>query len=236
MPFILRAFAAALLALLLPLSRAEESTNIGANAQPSPGGEAVEHEPVPPAPAGFVLDQAHTLLPAAAADMSARLTTAAAADVHIYVVTVKSLGVPASQQRDRVSKRAKEYAAGWLGDKVGAILLFDDEGGLMSIELSKGTDLRFTIFAVEAEMKAALSQISERELARDKIVLTSQIVTDALFKRQSVYVKGTHRQHIANLIMGGITLLGIGLAIYSALSKPKAEVDIAARPAPPADF
>ena len=233
-PFVAALCATLLTLLVLPPTPAPAAQPPAFNndipAPPTPGAPVAPPEPVPPAPAGFVLDQAHVLLPEAAARLSARLTAASASDVRVYVVTVTSLHVQASKQSERLQERAREYANAWLSGKAGAIVLFDDEGGLLTLELTKETDRRFTNFAVEAKVKNAMDVTHQSGLARDKLELTANVVAATLTRYQADYDKATQRQRTANLIMGGVALLGLALALYSALTKPKAQADMSGQP------
>ena len=206
------------LALLLPAPAP-------ADTPPAPATQATPapppHEPVPPAPDGLILDQARVLLPEATARLSARLVAARATGIHVYVVSVTSLRVPASKQSDRLIERTKEYSDAWLGHKVGGVVLFDDQSGLMTVEVSKETNRLFTSFAVEEKIKDALQNFHQSGLARDKVEFTAQTLVEILSQLQSDHTKETRRQRTANLLMGGVALLGIGLAIYSAVAKPK---------------
>lgn len=220
-------FAAALLAALalsLP-APAAETTNIE-GAQPNPtavsGKHAAATEPVPPAPASFILDQASVLLPDAAARLTVRLTAASAADVHVYVVTVSSLQVSASKQSDRLSERSKEIIKAWVPKKVGAVVIFDDESGLMTVDFSPETERRFTGFAIEDSLREPLRAIQQSGLARDKLARSAEIVTDTLIPLQAKWIADSRRRHISNLIMGAVALLGVGLTIFSAVRKPEA--------------
>ena len=224
-------------ALLLPAPAADTP-------DPAPAAPAIPAPPfpalVPPAPAGLILDQAHVLLPEAVARLGARLVAARAADVHVYLVTIRSLGVPASKQSERLSERAKEYSDAWLRHKVGGVVLFDDQGGLMTVELSKETNRLFTSFAVEAKIKDALDNTHQTGLAREKLEFTGQVVVEILSRLQSDYAKETRRQRTANLIMGTIALVGVGLAIFSAFIKSKGSFVAAPKagvpPKSPLDF
>ena len=237
-----RTFAVALFAVLLALlslpsaPAAEDPLSVNPTNTPSIIPPA-PHDPVPPAPAGLILDQAQVLRPEAAARLTARLDAARAADVHVYVVTFRTLGVPPSKQEDKLHTLAKDFAKAWTPKKVGAILLFDDEGGLMAVEFSPETDSRFAGFAVEAALKEPLTKIQETGLAREKLEQSAYVVADALVPLQAKWLKDTHRQHIASLIIGTVALLGIGLAIVSALGKPAAASgQPAANNNPPVDF
>lgn len=225
MPPAARTFAAALLAAglaLLPIPSARAADPFDINVEPTPGAGTGPREPIPPAPTGHILDQAQVLLPEATARLSARLTSAKAVETQIYVVTVRSLKVPSSKQLARLQSLAKEYCAAWVGQHVGAIILFDDESGLVTLELSKETDKRYAAFAVEEELKGPLGEAAKIGLAREKVEGFADITVGLLTRLQTGYLKEAHRQRIGNLIMGAVALLGVGLAVFSALDKPKA--------------
>ena len=246
MPRALRTFAPALLATLALLhsARAQDETTRIDSADPKQptvsGTPALPPEPVPPAPEGLILDHANVFLPEAAARLSAQLTSARAADVHVYVVTFRTLGVVASKQEEKLRARAKDFIKAWTTKKVGAVVLFDDEGGLMTVELTPETERRFTGFAVEAALREPLGRIQESGLARDKLERSAQAIVETLVPLQAKWVKDTRRQRTSNLIMGAVALLGIGLAIYSAIAKPKAPTlpipGIKGDSEPPPDF
>lgn len=224
MPSILPACAAALCALVLfsPAHSADTGQIDGGDLPPTiPLVPETPREPIPPAPAGFILDQAGVLLPEATARLSARLTTARASDVYVYVVTFRTLGVLPSKQEERLHFLAKDFAKSWAADKVGAMLLFDDEGGLMTVQFNPETDHRFATFAVEAALREPLGKIQQSGLARDKLEQSAYVIADTLIPLQEKWSKENHRQRIGNFIMGTIALLGIGLIIFSVLNKPK---------------
>ena len=69
---------------------------------------------------------------------------------------------------------------------------------------------------------------------------SAYFVADTLIPLQTKWAKDTRRQRIANLIMSTVALLGVGLAVFSALAKPKTAAGTDAGPAveskPPLDF
>ena len=196
-----------------------------ARAQQSPTAELVapvEVTSIPPAPASHVLDQADVILPDVEAKMSARLLAARLQSAAVYVVTVSSLRVPPSQQAEALEKLAGKYCAAWSPKQVGALLLFDDEGGLMTVVTSKEAEERFTAFLLEKEFREGLAKIPGDVISRVKLERSGIIVADTLARLQSEAAKGDRTKLIGNLVMGLLAVLGIGLAILSALSGPKA--------------
>ena len=196
-----------------------------ARAQKSPTAELVapvEVTSIPPAPASHVLDQADVILPDVEVKMSARLLAARLQGAAVYVVTVSSLRVPPSQQAEALEKLAGKYCAAWSPKQVGALLLFDDEGGLMTVVTSKEAEERFTAFLLEKEFREGLAKIPGDVISRVKLERSGIIVADTLARLQSEAAKGDRTKLIGNLVMGLLAVLGIGLAILSALSGPKA--------------
>jgi hypothetical protein len=169
----------------------------------------------------MILDQAHVFLPEAASRLSARLLAARAENVYVYVITIASLKVPSSKQMDRLDEVAQEYSEAWTPRAVGAVILFDDEGGLMNVLASAETDRRFASLAVEMALKGSVAKAQESGLAREKLELSAEIVVDTLCRLQADATKAAHRNWIGNLIMGIVAVLGIGLAVLSATGRPK---------------
>lgn len=230
------------LALALPAPAAKTTSIDGVEPNPNSFVAPTEgtHEPVPPPPAGFILDQAQVFLPEAATRLSTRLTAARASEVYIYVVTFRSLGVAKSKQEERLHARAKDFTQAWLPGKVGALLLFDDEGGLMAVDLTPETDRRFTSFAVEDSLRDPIHSIQQSGLARDKLEHAATTLADILVPLQDKWVAATHSHRLSNFIMGAVALLGLGLAVFSASAKPKASAGSVTAPTVPeephADF
>ena len=218
-------FTSALLAALalLPAAKAAEplATEGRTAAQQSLAPPAPAHDPIPAAPAGLILDQAHVLLPEIADRLGARLVKALPLDVHVYVVTTPTLNIAASKQLDRIQELATAYSRAWNKRTVGAIILFDDESGLITVDLSKTTNDRFTSFAVEDALRAPLGEAQSSGLAREKIERFGEATVTVLSKMQADYLKEQHRALVGNLIIGSVALVGLGLAVFSAASKPK---------------
>ena len=178
-------------------------------------------DPLPPAPASHILDQADVILPDVEARLSARLVAARAQHVWIYVATIPSLKVLPSKQSERLEKLANEYCAKWIPNNVGAVLLFDDEGGLMTVVTSKKAEERFTSFRLEKEFREGLAKIPPSSISREKLERSGWIIVETLSRLEVEAAKNDHRQLIGNIIMGVFALVGIGLAIFSAISDSK---------------
>ena len=180
-----------------------------------------DERPVPPAPASHVLDQADVILPDVEARLSARLVAARLQGVEVFVATVASLGVPPSKQASELEKLANKYCVAWSARKIGALLLFDDEGGLMTVVTSKEAETRFTSFLLEKEFREGLAKIPPDAISRVKLERSGTIVVETLSRLQAEASKSDRTKFIGNTIMGSLALLGIGLAVLSALSGSK---------------
>ncbi len=178
-------------------------------------------EPLLTRPPGPILDQAHVFRPETAERLAAHLTAARAQDVWVYVLTVPTLRVLPSRQKEKLEGLAKSYAKTWLPESVGAVLIFDDEGGLMSAEISPEAGHRFSDVAIQIALAEPLSKIQMEGLSREKLDKSATAVTDILCKLQTKYLEETRRQRKANIIMGGIALLGLGMALWSATAGAK---------------
>lgn len=187
-------------------------------------------EPVPPKPAeppvveallprpsAPILDQTSVLKPEAAVELSAHLLAARAQGVHVYLLTVPSLGVVPSKQSEKLEALGERYAREWTNNVTGAVVVFDDEGGLMTVGISPEAKRRFSDFVIELAIQESMRQAPESGLARDRLVFASEVVTDALVKLEIKYRNDIGRQRKANIVMTLLALLGLGLVIQSTL-------------------
>ena len=180
------------------------------------GKEAKEDSP--PIPASHILDLGNVFLPETAKRLSAELTDAQEKGVGVYVVTIPSLKVLPSKQSERLEKLANEYATAWLPKQPGAVLLFDDEGGLMTVVTSKRAEERFSSFILEMEFRQALAKIPPASISREKLQRSATIVAETLSKLEINAAKAERRQWLSNLLMGLLAVAGVGLAVFSYLS------------------
>ena len=184
-------------------------------------GDVIYNAPVPSAPASHVLDQAGVILPEVGQRLSARLVAARTQGVQVYVATIPTLGDRPSKQSERLEKLATKWCVAWTPGSVGALLLFDDESGLMTVVTSKEAEKRFTTFLLEKEFREALATIPASSISREKLERSAEMVTVTLCRLEAQAAKAERRQFFGNLIMGVLALIGVGLAIFSAVASPK---------------
>ncbi|MEI8106244.1 MAG: hypothetical protein WCI46_00385 [Verrucomicrobiota bacterium] len=179
-------------------------------------------EDVPPIPPSHILDLGNVFLPETAKLLSGDLTAAQEKGVSVYVVTIPSLKVLKSKQSERLEQLANDYATAWLPKQPGAVLLFDDEGGLMTVVTSKEAEKRFSSFIIEMKFRQALAKIPPAAISREKLQRSAIIVAETLGLLEVDAAKADRRQWLSNLFMGLLALVGVGLAVYSYLSGPTA--------------
>jgi hypothetical protein len=178
-------------------------------------------EPLLPVPSGPILDQGGVLQPDAVERLTAILTAARAKDVWVYMLTVRSLRVLPSRQQSTLEALAKRYVKAWTPKTVGAVVIFDDEGGLMFAETSEEADQRFSDVAIRIALEERMSSLKTDGLARDKLEKSAQIIAEVLCQFQTQYMEDSRRQLKINVIMGGLALLGAALAVWSAFQGSK---------------
>ena len=229
----LRPFAVALLAAALLLPAPAPAEDPPAPATPAPAPAITPPEEIPPKPPGHILDDLHVLRPDMTADLSARLTAAAREkDVHVFLITVQR------RKREDLEKLATRITKSWTKGVIGAVVAFDDDTGSMTISTSERLDNEFPSVQFNMLFRDRLLATSRAsELSRDKLFETATVLATGIGDMKTAAEREARRGFIANLIMGAIALLGVGLAIFSAIGKPKDAAPTEPRANPPAaDF
>ncbi len=193
-----------------------------------------------PKPDSMLLDAATVFQPAKVQELAALLQTAREKDVWVYVLTVPTLRVTASKQREALEVLAKRYIKAWLPSQAGAIVLFDDESGLVTIELSAEATHRFSEIVLQIELVEPVGKAQMDGLSREKLENVSRVVVEVLSRLQAKHAAEVRRQRTANAIMAGLAIVGVALLIRSATgtrSKVDPEIDdveadISSRPPP----
>ena len=182
-----------------------------------------EDEPFPEKPAGLVADQAGVLLPERAEALNRYLMAGARErGISVYLLTVRSLGVPPSQKKNRLSALGHRYADRWLMDAIGMVMLFDDESGDAVVIASQETDRQFPPLQRKMALTDPLRRIQHGEgLARDKLEGTATALFTTLRQLQDEANADARRQRIINLTMGCIALFGVALLLRGSLKRER---------------
>ena len=169
-------------------------------------------------------------------ELSARLAAAAREkDVHIYLLTVPR------HKTEEVETLGEKLSKTWLKDLLGAVIIFDDDTGKMTVTASDRVEKEFTSLQLNLLLRSTLLTTTRADqLSRDKLFAIANLLASGLVELKASADRETHRGHVSNLIMAVIAIVGIGLALFSALAKPKTAATSASEPAPkvnpPADF
>jgi uncharacterized membrane protein YgcG len=176
---------------------------------------------LPPAPDGMILDKGRVFLPERAAALSERLTAAARErSIWVYVVTVPSLGVLPSVQKERLSNLAHFYTDGWLREKVGLVLLVDDESGGAIIVASDEANRQFPPLQRNLLMRDPLRFVQRERFLRDKTERTALSIVEVISGMQDEAKKTARRNRIINLVMAVIAISGVSLVLLVKWKRP----------------
>ena len=191
---------------------------------------------LPPAPAGFILDRGNVLLPGPAAALSQRLRVAAEErGIWVYVVTLPTLDVPPSKQRERLMNLGDFYRDGWLRDRVGVVLLVDDESGAAMVASSDEANRQYPPFQRNMLLEEPLRLIGKESLRRDKIEKTALAVVEVISRLQDEQKRAKQRDRRVAASMGVVIVAGVALLLFVRwkLGKfaPRAKVDSGSKPA-----
>jgi uncharacterized membrane protein YgcG len=176
-----------------------------------------------PVPEKGVLDEAKVFQPEAIARLESGLEAAHQRKVRVYILTLTALNVEHSKQQAEVERLAKRYVEAWSPNEPGAVLVFDDQSGLMGMEVSKEARDRFSDVTIHFKLIDALQHFLENGLSRDKLERAALTTAEVLVDLETQYEQEKRRRAIANTIMGVLALIGVVLVIRSALAKDTPE-------------
>jgi hypothetical protein len=178
-----------------------------------------------------VADQANVFQSEAVARLETALNSARQQNVYVYVVTVPSLKVASAKQQEELEKLAQHYVTAWIGNRPGALLIFDDQSGLMSMETSAEARRRYSEVSIHFKLTDALRHVAESGISRDKLERAALTTADVLVDLEKQYQQERRRKMVANTIMAILALVGVFLAIRSAMRDDKVEKAIVAEAA-----
>ncbi len=181
---------------------------------------------VPPRPENFLLDQGGIFPPAIAQQMMDALKQCAANyDVHIYVVTQPTLKAMPARTRERFDELAKAARTQWLAGQAGAVILFDDEAGWVSMAASDEAKQVFSPEAVAAVFKDPQLQSKKKHSAPEKLEASVALLIEHFTKLRARANDEARHQNKTRLMFGsialGIVLAGVAILVVKKRSAPK---------------
>ena len=125
---------------------------------------------VPPRPENYLLDQGAIFPPDVAQRLEDALKVCARDyDAHIYVVTVPSFKVMPSRIGEKLNELLNATRADWLKEKVGAVIIFDDEAGMAAMGESDKAREIFSPLALNMVFKDPRLQSKKKRSAPEKL-------------------------------------------------------------------
>jgi hypothetical protein len=178
-------------------------------------GAETDESPLFPAPADLVLDRGDVFQPEAVARLRSMLQAARAKGVTVYLLTIPSLGVLPSKQQEKLEALGQRYTKNWLPSTSGAVIVFDDESGLMNVGLSDEASLRFSDVALQFELGKPIEDAQKSGLSRDKLEKVATIAVQIMTGMEAKYQQERKRQIVVNCLMGVLAVVGLVLILRS---------------------
>ena len=170
---------------------------------------------VPDRPENFLLDQGVVFPREAAQRLEAALTaTARDHDLHVYVMTTPTLRATPSRVGGKASEFLNAIRTEWLNGKVGAVIIFDDEAGLVEMGASEEARRIFPLEELTAIFRDPQLQSRRRRLGAAKLEETVMVLVQRLTELR-VKIQDEERSQammkIAGVIAGIVMVAGVGL-------------------------
>ena len=170
---------------------------------------------LPERPASHVLDQARILTPEAVARLTTALQTAARdSSVEVYVMTVHAI------EKDQLNPMGEALTRAWTKGAIGAVLLFDDQTGMVTIGTSEETDQKFSSLVLNMVLRDPLLAGRLKGLSPAKLERAALAVSEGLQALNAEATRKTRRRLFENCAVGFFLLLAIGLFTFRALKRP----------------
>ncbi len=167
-----------------------------------------------------LLDQGHVFPPEIATRLSERLqATAREHDVHIYAVTLPTLQVMPSRIKEKLDTLGTAATENWLKDQIGAVIVFDDEAGWVTIGFSDRTEREFSTVTLNALLKDPLIGMRKIRESPKKLEAAAVLLAQVLSDLKDEAVRANRRRAIVQNISIGILLILAGLAALTSFRK-----------------
>ena len=173
---------------------------------------------VPDRPENFLLDQGVVFPPEAVQRLEAALAaTARSHDLHIYVMTTPTLRSTPSRVGGKTSEFLNAIRAEWLKGKAGAVIIFDDEAGLVEMGASEEAWKIFPPAELTEIFRDPRLQSKRRRLGAAKleetVMVLVQRLTELRVKNQDEE-RSRATMKIAGVIAGIVIVAGAGFIAW----------------------
>ena len=168
-------------------------------------------------------DPARVLTPEATAHLGATLQQAARDHgVEVYVVTFSAV------EKGRLDDIGAKLTSAWTEGVVGAVLVFDDLTGKVTIGTSEETDRKFSPLVLNMRLREPLMAGRRKGLSPEKLERSAILIAEGLAMLNYEARRKARRRLIENVAMGLLVVVVGGFAITRALSgreEPQVEFD-----------
>ena len=177
---------------------------------------------LPERPASFVFDQGSVFPPEIAQRLSSRLQECARDhDIDIYAITLPTLQVMPSRVREKLEELGSAATEKWLKDRVGAVIVFDNEAGWVTIGLSERAEREFSSVTLNMVLKDPLMITRKKRLSPDKLEATAIVLVDGLVKLKMNSLKEQRRHSVVRFAFIAVVLIAVTLGGLSFWGKPR---------------
>jgi hypothetical protein len=187
------------------------------------GTAPAQEMPLPPKPAGHLLDQAEVFTPEQRARISAALTKASREDgVEVYVLTLHA--VPKGQ----LQYLGADVTRAWTANAVGGTLVFEDQFGNVSVGTSDEADRRFTTLVINMVMREPLMMGRKKGISPEKLEHAAYSVVASLKSLVDKERNERHGKWITNTVMAIVVIVAgtvIGMVSWSRRKREVAEAE-----------
>lgn len=180
---------------------------------------------IPERPANHLLDQGHIFPPEVAKRLSDSLLACARDyDVHIFVMTVPTLQVMPSRVREKLDELGVTVTESWTKGLVGAVIVFDDEAGWVTVAASDEAEREFSAVAINMIFRDPLVETRKKHLSPEKLEAAAMVLVNGLtdLRIESNREASRHRKvrFVLGFMLGGALLIMLWRALQKRRESP----------------
>ena len=177
---------------------------------------------VPDRPPDYLMDQGGVLPPEKARKISAALHACARDyDIHIYVMTLPTLGVLPSRAREKLDEILETAKSKWMTGKAGALLIFDYESGTASMAESEEARRIFSSIAMNLIFADPELQPSRKARYSEQLERGAHALIKRFSNLRMRSVEEEKRRRANNRFFWAITGGALLLVIATAVAKTR---------------
>lgn len=167
---------------------------------------------VPPRPADYLLDQAGVFSPETARRLADSLKACARDHgVHVYVMTLPTLGVSTSETLKKLEEFRKAAEREWMKGQVGSVIVFDDESGWVTMAASAEAMRRLSRVAIELVLLEPELHSASKRFSVQRVEASALLLADRLSGLKSETDREARRSGKRRVAFGAIELIGVVL-------------------------